>query len=72
MKWKAKSHRRVLVRREQQAIGAEVVETDGIPSENVEHRPETARGKELQRQEVVTLHARLVIGISQALDRSKW
>lgn len=71
MQRQADAHRRALGAGEKQAVAAKIVEIESVPLETEEQAGEAPRGKELSRQQVVTLHAGLVARFTTTIYRSK-
>lgn len=60
-----------LGRGEQQAICAEIIEPDSVPSEGIEHRAKTAMRQQLSWQKMVALETRIVADTARTIDRAK-
>jgi len=71
MERQGKQLRRILAGGKQKAVAAEIVEADPRQPQSIDQRAETASGKELERQEVVALQARIMPRIVAAIDRTE-
>jgi hypothetical protein len=67
MERQTETYRRAIGGRQEQAVAAKVVEADTVAPQPFEQQAETAHGKQLSRQQMMALHARLISGIGQAV-----
>jgi hypothetical protein len=72
VQWQTKQPRARILGWKEQAISAKIVKSDPAAADRTEQTGETAIGHELAGQQVVALHARIVSGRIEAIDRAKW
>lgn len=68
----ARAHDRSFARRQQQAVASEVLESDALPSERVDHNGKCSQLEQLVWKQVVPLKRRIVAGAVLAVDRTKF
>ena len=69
MQWQGQPARSVLARGQQQAVATEIVETDMLSPERIEHPLETAFGEELAGQEMMALQGRIMLAGPAPVNR---
>ena len=71
MERQAEQTRPRIVSRQQQPVRAKIVEPDPAAPERLEQATETGAGDSLTGQEVVPLHARIIVRRPDAVDRAE-
>jgi hypothetical protein len=71
MQRQAHAHHGAVAGRQQQAIGAKILETQPIAPQKIEQRPEAAMPQQLPGQQMVALHTRIIAGHARAVDRTE-
>jgi hypothetical protein len=71
MKWQAEPQGRAVRAGQQQPVAAKVIKADTLAAQSIEQGSEATRREQLPREQVVTLHARLVTGMGGTVDRAE-
>jgi len=71
MQGQSNAKRGRLVTRKEEAVAAKIVEADTLAAQPIEQTRETTGGVELPRQQVMALHARLIVRFAAPIDGTK-